>query len=117
MLSKNAYKKAKKYYDQQQRKAANLKKAEEEHQRILHEKLANAIEIEEDSKLDIALKVHVDDITTDVALLGKRVELSGWVHAYRKQAKLMFIELRDGTGIPPIIQCVFNELFVCHTHV
>ena len=40
--------------------------------------------------------------------MNKRVELRGWVQYVRKQSNVMFVELRDGTGTPPRLQCVFN---------
>ena len=38
--------------------------------------------------------------------LGQRVKIYGWVHTLRTQGGLIFINLRDGTGVPAILQCV-----------
>ena len=38
--------------------------------------------------------------------LGQRVKIFGWVHTLRTQGGLVFINLRDGTGVPAILQCV-----------
>lgn len=34
------------------------------------------------------------------------MKLYGWVHSCRHQGSLLFIELRDGTGLPAVLQCV-----------
>ena len=44
--------------------------------------------------------VYVENLP---ALVGREVTLKGWVYAKRQSGKLLFIELRDGTGIA---QCV-----------
>jgi asparaginyl-tRNA synthetase len=38
--------------------------------------------------------------------VGVRVRIYGWVHSLRMQGSLVFIDLRDGTGVPAILQCV-----------
>ena len=39
--------------------------------------------------------------------IGVRVKVFGWVHTLRSQGSLQFLELRDGTGIPALLQTVF----------
>ena len=46
------------------------------------------------------------EISAVKANVGKRVKIYGWVHALRSQGSLIFINLRDGTGVPAILQCV-----------
>lgn len=36
---------------------------------------------------------------------GKRIRVSGWAHHIRNQKKIIFVELRDGTGF---LQCVLT---------
>ena len=38
--------------------------------------------------------------------VGVRVRIYGWVHSLRVQGSLIFIDLRDGTGFPAVLQCV-----------
>lgn len=64
-----------------------------------------AIIISEDSSLAKAQFIRVNDAAK---YIGQRVELRGWVQYVRKQSKMMFVELRDGTGTPPRLQCVFH---------
>ena len=111
LYSKKQYNKLKKAKLNEKKKLEKLRKKELEHQRILKEKLDNALTIEEDEKLDNAIRVNVNDILNGKnkhKLLGKRVELQGFVHWFKKQGGLMFVDLRDGTGIPPKLQCIFS---------
>jgi asparaginyl-tRNA synthetase len=61
--------------------------------------------------------VYVQDLAGHV---GQEVELAGWVYAKRSSGKLIFLELRDGTGIA---QCVLfkpevsPELFESSKHL
>lgn len=41
------------------------------------------------------------------ANVGERVKIFGWVHTLRSQGSLLFLELRDGTGVPALLQTVF----------
>jgi len=41
------------------------------------------------------------------AHVDQRVKVFGWVHNLRSQGNLMFLELRDGTGVPALLQTVF----------
>ena len=51
-------------------------------------------------------QTYVEDIRTrGTELEGKDVTLKGWVYNYRTSGKLVFLQLRDGTGI---IQCVIS---------
>jgi len=43
---------------------------------------------------------------------GQRVMLHGWANAIRRQKALAFVDLRDGTGFPAILQCVFAKPLV-----
>jgi asparaginyl-tRNA synthetase len=38
--------------------------------------------------------------------VGQRVKIFGWVHNLRRQGQILFLELRDGTGLPALIQAV-----------
>jgi len=38
--------------------------------------------------------------------LGKEVELGGWIYNFRSSGKIMFLQLRDGSGF---IQCVVEK--------
>ncbi len=49
----------------------------------------------------------------DHTFLGKTIHLSGWVHRRRDHGNLIFIDLRDRTGI---MQLVFNPDFSQETH-
>ncbi len=50
---------------------------------------------------------YVEQIRVEgAALEGKEVTLKGWVYNYRTSGKLVFLQLRDGTGV---IQCVISQ--------
>ena len=50
--------------------------------------------------------VYIEDLQRHE---GREVELKGWLYAKRSSGKLVFLEVRDGSGIA---QCVvFNTLF------
>ncbi len=46
------------------------------------------------------MRHYVSDLKDHV---GKKVELKGWVYNTRSSGKVKFLELRDGTGIVPVI--------------
>ena len=71
----------------------------------MEEKLKSAVVIKEDTSLPKAKRIQIEDASKNI---GQRVELRGWVQYVRKQSKLMFIELRDGTGSPPRLQCILD---------
>src|SRR5438270_10281544 len=57
--------------------------------------------------LSMAEIVWIEDIRTRGASLeGQEVTLRGWVYNYRTAGKLVFLQLRDGTGV---IQCVISQ--------
>lgn len=53
------------------------------------------------------MKTFVSELAAKSA--GEMVHLAGWVHARRNMGKIVFIELRDSTGIVQIV-CVPSEL-------
>jgi asparaginyl-tRNA synthetase len=48
---------------------------------------------------------HIEDVLSG-RFEGKQVHLRGWVHRYRESGKLIFLVLRDSTGI---IQCAIKK--------
>jgi len=105
-LSKKAWKKQLKNAQNEKKKAEKLLKEQKEHERILKEKLDNAIEIKEDTSLPEPVRLNVSQCLQKENV-GKRVRLYGWCHFVRRQGKLMFVDIRDGTGYPTRVQCVF----------
>lgn len=116
-MSKKAYKKLKKSKSKEIETQKKLKQKELEHEKILQEKLKNAIEIIEDEKLPESQYCKIKDIQNNEKYIGKRIELRGFVHQLRKQGQMMFIDLRDGTGIPPRMQCVFQGTNIYNTYI
>ncbi|MBI4090498.1 MAG: aspartate--tRNA ligase [Candidatus Komeilibacteria bacterium] len=53
------------------------------------------------------MKQYIGDISERA--VGSTVELAGWVHVRRNMGKLVFVDLRDSTGIMQIV-CVPQEL-------
>eukprot|EP00486_Rosalina_sp_Unknown_P002213 CAMPEP_0201577176 /NCGR_PEP_ID=MMETSP0190_2-20130828/23418_1 /ASSEMBLY_ACC=CAM_ASM_000263 /TAXON_ID=37353 /ORGANISM="Rosalina sp." /LENGTH=258 /DNA_ID=CAMNT_0048008915 /DNA_START=47 /DNA_END=820 /DNA_ORIENTATION=- len=104
-ISKNEYKKLKKKFAAAQKKKEKEAKKAKEDAAKLEAKLKAAVIIKEDASLGKAKRIKVDEAASNI---GSRVELYGWVQYVRKQSKVMFVELRDGTGSPPRLQCVFN---------
>ena len=45
-------------------------------------------------------RTHIADIVKNE---GKQVELYGWVHARRDHGKLVFIDLRDRSGLCQVV--------------
>ncbi|EGC39969.1 hypothetical protein DICPUDRAFT_44848 [Dictyostelium purpureum] len=68
----------------------------------VEEKLA-AITLTEDKSLPAAKKIKLRDASPK--LDGVRVEVNAWLHHVRNQKKIVFLELRDGTGF---LQCVMG---------
>ena len=52
--------------------------------------------------------MHIDDALQD-SMVGKKVDLRGWVYRKRRTGKLIFLVLRDSTNI---IQCVVEKKVV-----
>jgi len=113
-ISKNEHKKRKKALAADKKKRAKAAKKAAADKAILDAKLAAASVITEDAALAKAVRVTVAEALTNTERIGQRVEVRGWVQYVRKQSKMMFIELRDGTGSPPRLQCVMNGA-LCNT--
>eukprot|EP00484_Ammonia_sp_Unknown_P030035 CAMPEP_0197024996 /NCGR_PEP_ID=MMETSP1384-20130603/5445_1 /TAXON_ID=29189 /ORGANISM="Ammonia sp." /LENGTH=584 /DNA_ID=CAMNT_0042453473 /DNA_START=137 /DNA_END=1888 /DNA_ORIENTATION=- len=109
VISQKQYKKIIKKFKQDSAKKAQAEaKAKQKAQddaAKLEAKLKAAVVIKEDTSLPAAQRIHV---STAASCIGQRVELRGWVQNVRKQSHVMFVELRDGTGSPPRLQCVLN---------
>eukprot|EP00761_Pharyngomonas_kirbyi_P012830 gb/GECH01012857.1/.p1 GENE.gb/GECH01012857.1/~~gb/GECH01012857.1/.p1 ORF type:complete len:511 (+),score=158.11 gb/GECH01012857.1/:1-1533(+) len=79
----------------EEKEAQRKQKQEEEFQKRLEE--AKKIEISEDPSLPQAKRIKIRQSPDYV---GQRVKVYGWVHRKREQGKkLMFLVLRDGTGL------------------
>ncbi len=59
----------------------------------------------DETKLGAATEISVADIANYV---DKRVKMHGWAHKLRRQGGIIFVELRDGTGVPNTVQCVMS---------
>ncbi|ETO34269.1 asparagine-tRNA ligase [Reticulomyxa filosa] len=95
--------------DEKEEKNKTSEEKEAEHQRILEEKLKSAVKITENSSLPKPVRVTIDQCFKHPdKYADQRIEIHGWVHFLRQQKLRMFIDLRDGTGTPPRIQCVFE---------
>lgn len=57
----------------------------------------------EDASLPAAQKIKIVDCSKHE---GQRVAVSGWLHHIRNQNKIIFVELRDGSGF---LQCVLSK--------
>lgn len=93
-------KKAKNFADGEKKKAAKArelalrqKKEDEDREKVLEE--AKKIVVEEDLSLP-SKRISLWD--KDQSLIGQRVRVFGRAHRVRKQAHMVFIELRDGYG-------------------
>src|SRR5436190_20112099 len=52
-------------------------------------------------------QVYVEEIRArGESLAGQEATLKGWVYNYRTAGKLVFLQLRDGTGV---VQCVISQ--------
>lgn len=68
-------------------------------------KVEETVALVEDTKLPKAVAIKITDCHK---YDGKRVRVNGWAHHIRNQKKIIFIELRDGTGF---LQCILaNKL-------
>jgi len=104
-LSKSEHKRKKKQFASDKKKAIKAAAKAAADQKRLDAKLAAAVIITEDASLPSATRITVANAASHI---GSRVELRGWVQYVRKQSRNMFVELRDGTGYPPRLQCVFS---------
>lgn len=104
-LSKSALKKAAKAAEIAAKKAESAAKRDASKQSADAEKMekAKAIKLVEDSSLPAAKRIEIGEVRSHV---GQRVKVYGWVHFLRSQGSLLFLELRDGTGIPALLQTV-----------
>ena len=92
-------------------KAAELAAATEaaEAKRIEESK---KIVLRENPELPAAKRIIVGEAG---AHIGQRVKVFGWAQFLRSQGSMIFIDLRDGTGFPPLLQCVLTgELSKCY---
>lgn len=89
------------------KKAAKEKEMAERAAAEKSQKLENSksVVLVEDKSLPEAVKIEIKQCKD---FIGKRVKISGWVHNLRAQGNMMFIELRDGTGFPHLLQCVLT---------
>lgn len=121
VISKTELKKKKKWEEIQRKKEEKAKQRENSEQnenkntQQRQQALENAknIILTQDPSLPEAKALTLYDIygnnnTINKEYLDKRIKLKGWVSTYRHQGKLLFIELRDGTGYPCTIQCVLQ---------
>lgn len=113
VISQAAYKKLQKAKSVAAKKAAaeaeRAKKAAEGEQKEAAKRAAmleEAKSIKLENKLGDAPLITVAEVFQHE---GKRVKIQGWAHSLRRQAHLMFIDLRDGTGVPNIVQVVFDS--------
>ena len=80
--------------------AKKAKEQEAETARLIEE--AKKLNIQEDPSLPEAKKLKIKYLNPE----SGRVRIFGWVHRLRKQGKLMFIIIRDGTGF---LQAVIED--------
>eukprot|EP01083_Nonionella_stella_P193167 713705_1 len=104
-VSKNEYKKIKKKAISDKKKKQKEAQKAEAAAAKLQEKLNSTVIITENASLPKPIHIQIANATSYV---DQRVEVRGWAQYVRKQSKMMFIELRDGTGSPPRLQCVFT---------
>ncbi|KAA8902485.1 hypothetical protein FN846DRAFT_986906 [Sphaerosporella brunnea] len=107
-VAKAALKKAKNAHAAHLKKEAKqaelaAKEAEQKAAREAQLEAAKAIKLVEDPSKPAAKKIKIKD-TTDHR--NVRVAISGWVHRLRQQKSMIFITLRDGTGL---LQCILAD--------
>nr|CAG4641543.1 EOG090X030S [Eurycercus lamellatus] len=110
--AKTALKKCQKAWVRDQAKAGDKakKEAEDADKRAKNLEEAKKIIIQEDPSKPIALEAKICQLEK---FRGQRVKVYGWVHHLRRQGKaMMFITLRDGTGL---LQCVLSGQ-LCQTY-
>lgn len=79
------------------------KEAEQKAGRDAQLEAAKSVIIVEDASRPAAKKIKIRDTT---AYRNTRVAVSGWVHRVRHQKNMIFITLRDGTGL---LQCILAD--------
>ncbi|CCX13663.1 hypothetical protein FPQ18DRAFT_386807 [Pyronema domesticum] len=107
-VAKAAIKKATSAYQahvKKQAKAAELaaKEAEQKAAKDAQLEAAKAIKITEDASLPAAKKLKIKECVNN---RDTRVKVSGWVHRMRPQKNMIFITLRDGSGL---LQCILTD--------
>ncbi|TGZ84318.1 asparaginyl-tRNA synthetase [Ascodesmis nigricans] len=80
------------------------KEAEQKAARDAQLEAAKAVVITEDPSKPAAKKIKIRDAAENRA--PTRVKVSGWIHRLRDQSKMIFITLRDGTGL---LQCILTD--------
>lgn len=108
-ISKNQLKKMKKLAEALKKKEEKSKtqadnKAADDHQRFEE---AKKLKLEEDKSLPAAKRIEQRDVKTHV---GQRVKMYGWVANMRDQGGMIFIFIRDGTGIEPLQTVLAGKL-------
>ncbi|KAH0559355.1 hypothetical protein GP486_004131 [Trichoglossum hirsutum] len=117
--TKSATKKALNLYEQHKKKAAREKelvaqKEKEDLKRREQLEQAKKLVIVRDESLPKATKIKIREKDPGTVKLrgagdteskGTRVQVSGWVHRLRSQKDMVFVTLRDGTGL---LQCVLT---------
>ncbi|KAH0536368.1 hypothetical protein FGG08_006766 [Glutinoglossum americanum] len=117
--TKSATKKVHNLYEQHKKKAAREKellaqKEKEDLKRREQLEEAKKLVIVQDDSLPKAVKIKVREKDPKIVKLrsakgaegkGTRVQISGWVHRLRSQKDVVFVTLRDGSGL---LQCVLT---------
>ncbi|GJQ11687.1 hypothetical protein GpartN1_g3478.t1 [Galdieria partita] len=112
LIPKSRRKKLERLLKEQERKEQKAKERAQtlEAERLLKLEESKKIKIEEDPSLPVATCIKIRDVKRYV---DRRIAVQGWVHHMREDGKkLLFIELRDGTGF---LQCVLSDL-LCQTY-
>lgn len=107
-VSKSALKKQAKLAAEAKRKEERLSKLKTDADQSSASKLeaSKSIKIVENASLPAAKRI---DVGSAASHIGQRVEVRGWVHHFsRNSPKLMFVGVRDGTGLPAVLQCVWE---------